>query len=254
MKTKILYLLFAGMILSACAAPATQTPPTPTLLVPTTPTSIATDTVVPLTQTAIPTATGENVTPIPAVTSTSIPSTSIPNTSIPNTSVPGTGNICTDPQVTALIDSLKTAVLNSDGPLLESLVSPSSGLDVRWVRNGTVVNYAASQARFLFETTYEVDWGAQPGSGEPKVGAFHDVIVPDLEQVLSQSYTLHCNELQYGGATYEVSWPYNKGFYSIYYPGTAANGNMDWRTWVAGIEYVNGKPYLYALTQFFWEP
>jgi hypothetical protein len=29
---------------------------------------------------------------------------------------------------------------------------------------------------------------------------------------------------------------------------------MDWQTWVAGIEYVNGKPYLYALMQFFWEP
>lgn len=248
MKIKILYVLLVGVMLSACA-PATEAPPTPTLLVPTTPTLIATNTVVVLTETTIPTATGENFTPIPALTSTPIP-----NTSVPNTSVPGTGNICADPQVTALIDSLKTAVLNSDGPLLESLVSPSSGLDVRWVRYGTVVNYQPSQARFLFETTFEVDWGAQPGSGESKVGAFHDVIVPDLERVLSQSYTLHCNELEYGGATYEVSWPYNKGFYSIYFPGTAANGNMDWHTWVAGIEYVNGKPYLYALTQFFWEP
>lgn len=251
MKIKILYVLLFGVVLSACAAPTpTETPPTPTLLVPVTPTVIVTETVVSLTQTTIPTATfiatatGENFTPIPAVTSTPIP----------NTTVPGTSNICSDPQVTALIDSLKRAVLNADGPLLESLVSPTSGLDVRWVRYGTAVNYQPNQARFLFETTYEVDWGEQPGSGEPKVGAFHDVIVPDLEKVLSQSYTLHCNELEYGGATYDVSWPYNKGFYSIYFPGTAANGNMDWRTWVAGIEYVNGKPYLYALTQFFWEP
>jgi hypothetical protein len=86
------------------------------------------------------------------------------------------------------------------------------------------------------------------------VGAFHDVIVPDLVRLFNQSYTLHCNELKYGGATYEVSWPYDKDFYSIYFPGTAANGNMDWHTWVAGIEYVGGRPYLYALTQFFWEP
>lgn len=253
MKIKILYVLLVGLMLSACA-PATETPPTPTSLVPATQTPISTNTVVAVTETAVATATGENFTPIPALTSTPIPNTSIPNTAIPNTSVPGTGNICTDPQVTALIDSLKRAVLNADGPLLESLVSPSSGLDVRWVRYGTVVNYQPSQARFLFETTYEVDWGAQPGSGEPKVGAFHDVIVPDLERLFNQSYTLHCNELEYGGATYEVSWPYSKGFYSIYFPGTAANGNMDWHTWVAGIEYVNGKPYLYALTQFFWEP
>ena len=239
MNIKILYMLLIGVVLSACAAPATETPPTPTQLVPATPTLVATETVVSLTQTTIPTATGESFTPIPVLTSTP---------------VPGTTNICTDPQVTALIDSLKNAVLNSDGPLLESLVSPSSGLDVRWVRYGTVVNYQPSQARFLFETTFEVDWGAQAGSGEAKVGAFHDVIVPDLERVFNQSYTLHCNELKYGGATYDVSWPYDKDFYSIYFPGTAANGNMDWHTWVAGIEYVGGKPYLYALTQFFWEP
>ena len=252
MKIRILYILLIGVVLSACAAPATDMPATPTLLVPSTSTSAAplpTDTLSALTATIIPSATGDNFTPIPAVTSTSIP-----NTAVPNTSVPGSTNICTDPQVTALIDSLKRAVLNSDGPLLESLVSPSSGLDVRWVRYGTAVNYQPSQARFLFETTYEVDWGAQPGSGEPKVGAFHDVIVPDLEQVLSQSYTLHCNELEHGGASYDITWPYDKGFYSIYFPGTAANGNMDWRTWVAGIEYVSGKPYIYALTQFFWEP
>ncbi len=29
---------------------------------------------------------------------------------------------------------------------------------------------------------------------------------------------------------------------------------MDWHTWVMGIEYVSGKPYVYALIQFFWEP
>ncbi len=236
MKNKILYPLLLGLVLSACAAPATETPPTPTLLVPTTSAELPTATVSPLTPTIIATATGENFTPIP------------------NTTVPNSTNLCSDPQVIALIDSLKRAVLNADGPLLESLVSPSSGMDVRWVRYGMVVNYQPSQVKFLFETTFEVDWGAQPGSGEPKVGAFHDVIVPDLEKVLDQTYTLHCNELKYGGASYDVTWPYDKGFYSIYFPGTAANGNLDWRTWVGGIEYVSGKPYIYALTQFFWEP
>jgi hypothetical protein len=127
-------------------------------------------------------------------------------------------------------------------------------MDVRYLRYGTVVNYDQEHAKFLFETTFEVDWGSEPGSGAERTGSFHDVIVPDLKKVLDQSYTLHCNELKYGGASYEVRWPYEKGFYSVYFPGTAANGNMDWRTWVVGIEYVNGKPYIYALEQFFWEP
>ena len=166
----------------------------------------------------------------------------------------GTGNICTDPQVPALIDSLKNAVLNSDGPLLASLVSPASGMDVRYFRDGTVVNYRADQATFLFETTYEVDWGLAPGSGEMRRGSFHDVIVPDLQRLFNQPYTLHCNELKYGGVTYEPAFPYDKGFYSIHFPGTQPNSSLDWHTWVAGIEYVDGRPYLYALMQLFWEP
>ena len=104
-----------------------------------------------------------------------------------------------------MLNSLKTSVLNSEGALLASLVSPTNGIDVRWVRYGTVVNYQQSQAKFLFETTYEIDWGAQPGSGEAEVGAFHDVIVPDLQKVFNQTYTLHCNELKHGGASYDVS-------------------------------------------------
>jgi len=194
-----------------------------------------------------------------AIVPTAILATAIAPTSIPvliptNASAPPVNtNICTDPKVAALIDSLKSAMLNSDGALLGSLVSPD-GMDVRWAHSGNVIKYSPDQAKFLFETTFEADWGAAPGSGEEKMGSFHDVIVPDLEKIFKSPYTLYCNELKYGGATYEVDWPYTKDFYSIYDAGTQQNGNMDWRTWVAGIEYSNGKPYVYALMQFFWEP
>ena len=87
-----------------------------------------------------------------------------------------------------------------------------------------------------------------------KRGSFHDVVVPELVRIFNQPYTLHCNELKHGGATYELEWPYQGEFYSIYFPGTQANGNLDWQTWAMGIEYVSGKPYVYALIQFFWEP
>jgi len=156
--------------------------------------------------------------------------------------------------VTALIDSFKSAALKSDGPLLSSLVSPARGMDVAFFRDGTVITYDQEHAKFLFETTFQVDWGAEPGSGAAKKGSFHDVVVPKLKESFNQSYTLHCNELSHGGASYELKWPYQGEFYSVYFPGTEANGNMDWHTWVMGIEYVNGKPYIYALMQFFWEP
>lgn len=170
-------------------------------------------------------------------------------TSVP----PVAANVCTDPQVVTLIDSLKKAMLTADGALLSSLVSPN-GMEVRWVRYGNPVRYDSGQAAFLFETTFEADWGAEPGSGQEKKGAFHDVIVSDMVKVFNQSYTLHCNEIRHGGASYDIRWPYTKDFYSIYDAGTQQNGNLDWRTWVVGVEYVNGKPFIYALMQFFWEP
>ncbi len=226
----VMSLILLSAILMACATPATQAAATPTFLaLPTSTLLIGTQS--PLTQAA----------------STALPSGSVTAPSNPTT-------ICNDPQVIALIDSFKTAILTSDGPLLSSLVSPSRGMDVAYFRNGTVITYQQDHAKFLFETTFSVDWGTEPGSGEMKSGSFHDVIVPELVSIFNQPYTLHCNELKHGGATYEMIWEYEGEFYSVHFPGTQENGNLDWHTWVIGIEYVSGKPYIYALIQFFWEP
>jgi len=235
MNTRTLSILLLGFAwLAGCTMPAsTVPPPTPTSFAfPTSTLSIASQTP----QAALPPAA---VTPAPGVTA------------------PPAGNpssICNDPQVTALIDSFKSAVQKGDGPLFSSLVSPSRGMTVAYFRDGKTITYDQTHAKFLFESTYQVDWGREPGSGAAKRGAFHDVIVPKLRESFGQAYTLHCNELSHGGASYEIKWPYQGEFYSIYYPGTEANGNMDWHTWVMGIEYANGKPYVYALMQFFWEP
>jgi hypothetical protein len=182
------------------------------------------------------------------------PGVSTPAPGVTGSAPPNPATICGDPQVTALIDSFKSAILTSDGPLLSSLVSPARGMDVAYFRDGTVITYQPEHAKFLFETTFEVDWGTEPGSGAMKRGSFHDVVLPELVRIFNQPYTLHCNELKHGGATYEPVWEYQSEFYSIHFPGTPENGNMDWHTWVMGIEYVSGKPYVYALMQFFWEP
>ena len=239
MNIKTLPSALTGFVLltalaTSCATPAPQATSTP--LASMTPTlSLATQT--PLALTITPGV----VTPQPDLTGTAVPGTS-------------PSSICNDPQVTALIDSFKKAVLTADGTLLSSLVSPTRHMDVAFFRDGTVITYDPEHAKFLFETTFEVDWGAEPGSGAEKVGSFHDVVVPELVEVFNQPYELHCNELSHGGATYELQWPYQGEFYSVYFPGTEANGNMDWHTWVMGIQYENGKPYIYALMQFFWEP
>jgi hypothetical protein len=192
------------------------------------------------------------VTQVPPTTA-AIPFTAMPSP-IPATVIPGGLDICTDPQATTLLASFKTAILTSDGALLSSLVSPTHGMDARYFRNGKVVNYDQKHARFLFETTYQVNWGSAPGSGADVVGSFHKLIVPDLLKVFSQTYTLKCNNIQAGGATYNIFWPYQGFFYSAFFAGTQANGSLDWRTWMIGIEYVNGKPYIYTIMQYFWEP
>ena len=233
MNTKTLLALFVGFfLLVSCASPAAQATPTQ-LSLPTPTLFIATQTGSPLT--SLP----GGVTPAPGTT---------------DVSPAGTTSICNDPGAAALIDSFKKAVLNADGSLLSSLVSPARGMDVAFFRDGTVITYDQEHAKFLFETSFEVDWGTEPGSGAAKRGSFHDVVVPELVKDFNQPYTLHCNELKHGGATYELKWPYQGEFYSVYFPGTEANGNMDWHTWAMGIEYVNGKPYVYALMPFFWEP
>ena len=228
MNTRTLLTCIAGLIvlsavLTACGSPATLPPPatlTPTLF-------FATPTV--LSGTAVQTPAAGTVLPNPST-------------------------ICTDAQATALIESFKTAVLNADGALLSSLVSPSRGMDVARFRDGTVITYMQQHAKFLFETTFPVDWGTAPGSGSAVRGPFHEIIVPELGKVFNQSYTLHCNELRSGGASYTLEWPYQGEYYAVHFPGTQANGNLDWYTWAVGIEYVSGKPYIYALIPFSWEP
>ena len=233
MNNKLISFLLIGIFLLTGCNMIVTTLPTPTVPAPATLAFITTET----------------PSPIPPIATTVVEVSTPIATSVP----PVAANVCTDPQVITLIDSLKRAMLNNDGALLSSLVSPN-GMEVRWVRYGTIVTYTPEQALFLYETDYSPNWGDEPGSGMPKQGAFHDVIVPDLLKVFNQPYTLHCNEIRHGGATYDVSWPYSKDFYSVYFTGTDQYGYLDWHTWVVGIEYVNGKPFIYALMQFFWEP
>jgi hypothetical protein len=231
MNTRVLSALLPGLLLLAgCASPATPAPATPTFI-------------------ALPTSTLVVGTPSPLTPGAPTLPPGVTGSAPANPST-----ICNDPQVPDTIDSFKKAILTSDGPLLSSLVSPSRGMDVAYYRDGTVITYKPEHAKFLFETTFQVDWGTEPGSGAMKRGSFHDVVLPELVSIFNQPYTLHCNELKHGGATYEMVWEYESEFYSIHFPGTQANGNMDWHTWVMGVEYVSGKPYVYALIQFFWEP
>lgn len=164
---------------------------------------------------------------------------------------------CADSRVTALLNSLKTALLNSNGELLSSLVSPVHGLDLRLWRYGTVANYAPEEALWVFQSEYVVNWGPAPGSGEETSGTFSAQPLPKLQEVFGANYSLHCND-PLDLATFSlVPWPpeySNINFYTIYKPGTEQYGGLDWRAWTVGIEYVQGKPTVFALIHYQWEP
>ena len=163
-------------------------------------------------------------------------------------------DFCADPQPQVLINNFKSALQTSNGTLLASLISPLHGMDARFFRNGRVVNYDQQEAQLLFGSTDSIDWGAAPSGLETK-GSFTEVIVPALLKVFKKDYTLTCDQVQIGGATYKANWPYaGINFYSVYFAGTPNSNNLDWRTWLIGMDYVKGQPYLYAIMQFFWEP
>jgi uncharacterized protein YgiM (DUF1202 family) len=164
---------------------------------------------------------------------------------------------CGDTRVISLLQNLETAVNATDGKLLKSLVSPAHGLDVAYIRDGMVANYSPEEADWAFQSTYEVNWGLGAGSGEPATGTFPEIVLPALQDVF-KNLTTTCNEVKLGGATYVVEWPIeyaNINFYSLHNPGVDPSyAGMDWRTWLAGVEYVDGKPYLFALLHYQWEP
>jgi hypothetical protein len=164
---------------------------------------------------------------------------------------------CADSRVNTLIQNLKASVTTDDGEILAALVSPAHGMTVQVIRGGARVNYDAEHARWVYDSTYQVDWGDAAGSGEPVVGSFQQVVQPKLVDVLTASFTTGCQQIVLGGATYEVVWPLeltNIPYDSLHRAGTEQYGGMDWQTWLMGVEYVGGKPYIFSLSYYAWEP
>jgi hypothetical protein len=230
MKYKILLPLL--LTLTACSVPVDQVPP-PTALFTDTPQAVLAS---PAAFTSIPT-----LTQAPAQTETAIPTTP--------------PAFCNDPRGRDLITSFTKAITTKDGALLASLVSPAQGMDVVYFRDGKVVNYDIEHAKFVFETTFQADWGLSFGSGEPTLGSFQEIVLPDLQLVFTPQAEIVCNQLKVGGATYIPEWPYPYlDYYSVHDAGTDEFGGLNWQTWGVGMDLVDGKPYIAALVHYVWEP
>jgi len=126
---------------------------------------------------------------------------------------------------------------------------------VMFYRNGKVINYDVEQAKFVFKTALQADWGLSYGSGQPTLGSFQDIVLPALKIVFTPNAQIVCNQLKVGGATYVPEWPYPYlDYYSVHFAGTDQFGSLDWQTWAIGMDAVDGKPYIAALVHYVWEP
>jgi len=166
------------------------------------------------------------------------------------------GTFCADARITSLLADLKRAYNTADGALYSSLVSPFHGLDVTYMHTGRTANYSTEEAKYVFTSTYVMNWGMHPASGLDVKGTFHEEVLPRLLEVLNAGYTLTCNAPGPGATNYTMNWPsryQNIRYMALFKPGSPGV-ELDWRVWLIGFEYVEGKPYLFSMIHFFWEP
>ncbi len=166
------------------------------------------------------------------------------------------GEFCSDPNVQTLIEQFKNAINSRDGDTLAGLVSPAHGLYLNYFRTGNRVNFSTQEVASLFDSQVPVNWGTQPASGMDVSGTFKDEVLPKLDEVLNSAYETGCNEPVLGPNSYIFQWPAdtkNINFVSLAKPGSP-DVELDWRTWLVGVEYVDGEPHIFSLMQLFWEP
>ena len=159
---------------------------------------------------------------------------------------------CADTRIPGLIEQLKGSINQSNGDMFSSIVSPVHGVDVRLWAYASPVNFNAASAQSAFSSTESYNWGGGP-SGQPDVGPFSQVIQPKLQEVLNApNMETYCDNLT-NVFPLSTPWPYtNIHYYNLYKP--ASDQTLDFRTWLVGIEYVNGQPYLHSLVTIVWEP
>jgi hypothetical protein len=168
----------------------------------------------------------------------------------------GSTAFCSDSRINTLLTNFGNALEISNGEALASLVSPAHGMIVSLWRNGNPITFDREHARWVFDSTFEHNWGSAPASGLDTIGSFQVKVLPWLQDVFNASYSLTCDSLgvapQYGSNPWPVEYA-NVNYYTVYKPGTPGV-DLDWRYWLVGVEYVQGQPFVFAVIHYAWEP
>lgn len=172
------------------------------------------------------------------------------------TEVVAPDRFCDSESARALAEAFREAVAAADEEALASVIDPQRGLRVRvhwwnpevWIRGEEAENLLSS------DTAHE--WGVEDGSGNPIQGSFQDVILPMLERDLLPAEEVACNEIVHGGTAGLVQLPEayaGLNYYAFYRPPGPDQVEMDWGTWVVGVEQWQGEYEIAFLVHFAWE-
>ncbi len=162
---------------------------------------------------------------------------------------------CADPAVTELISEFERAVAEQDGRALRRIVHPDRGLRVRlsWWNEEVILGFDALQN--LFRDRQRYDWGTEDGSGEAIRGSFRDVVMPRLERDLLGASEWACDEGLFGGTAGLTVLPegYDAVRYVTAHRPAPAEQELDWGTWIIGVERWEENYYLSYLVHYRWE-
>jgi hypothetical protein len=153
---------------------------------------------------------------------------------------------CQDTRVEAILDAIGQAIENKDGDILAGLIHPARSLRLRHSWSGQEVNLTAEEAAGFFTASESYDWGGGVR------GPIRTVIVPLLEKDFVAASDSACGELIGGGAgALRLPFEYQTvSSHTRYRPAPEGGPTSDWGSWVIGVEYWEGMPYLGFLVHY----
>jgi hypothetical protein len=160
---------------------------------------------------------------------------------------------CADAQVAALIENFVLAMEARDGDRLASLVSPKRGLVIRHDWWNPEVTFNQASIHTIFDSIDLYHWGFERDSELAIEGTFNQIIPEQLLKIFNPTAEIVCNSLKTGTTGREVEWPEeysNLRFYAFHQPAFEPGNQLNWKTWVVAVEYVEGVPYLTLLVGY----
>lgn len=162
---------------------------------------------------------------------------------------------CADPATTELLIQLEQAIAEEDGKLLSELIHPDRGLRLRlnWWNEEVIVS--GEDVQTLFRAQKKYDWGTEDGSGAAIRGSFSEIVMPRLARDLLGATVWSCDQGQFGGTAGATVLPEGYepvNFYSAHRPAPPEQ-ELDWGTWLIGVERWEGRYYVSYLVHYRWE-